>query len=504
MLSINNLTIKDCIFNNELINKLNMSLNEGDKIAIIGSEGTGKSTLLKLIAGKNLNYISYFGKIFTNGKVAYSEQNISYIWNKKNVYDFLFSEVKNRVDHLAIEARKQLQSFDLDYNKVIKRKINTFSGGEKVKLSLVKVLMEDPDFLLLDEPTNDLDFDTIQFIESFLKSTSIPLLFISHDQRLLENVANGIIHLQHIKKQTLAKTFFYRGSYSDYKNKYFRLYNSNLQIARKQRANYKTKLEKFRKIYSKVEHQQNQAVRNPSLARLLKKKMHSLKSQEKRFEKEKETWIDIPEKEEPMNIFFSHNEDLNPNKRLIEINIDEFKLPNNEVIKNLYLNLIGDDKVVIYGKNGIGKTTFIKNIIKILDKQKISYGYIPQNYMDILNPNSSVIDFLIENQKKYPEFRLKQILGQLGFKRFEMEELLMNISEGQKLKILLLLIVAKETEILILDEPTRNISPINQDEIYDLFLNYKGSILAITHDRVFIETVFDEIYEFTENGLILK
>ncbi|QWB99968.1 ATP-binding cassette domain-containing protein [Mycoplasmatota bacterium] len=504
MLAINNLTIKDCIFDNELIKDLSLSLQKNDKIAIIGSEGTGKSTLLKLLKGDTLNYISYIGEIFINGIVAYTEQNISYLWNEILVYDFLYDEVKDRIEQLDVICRKLLNEFDLEYNDIIHRKINSFSGGEKVKLALVKALIKEPDILLLDEPTNDLDFETIQFLEDFMIHTDIPILFISHDQRLLENVANGIVHLQHIKKQTLAKTYFYRGTYPEYKKKFLNQFDSDLQIARKQRADYKTKMEKFRKVYSKVEYQQNQTVRNPSLARLLKKKIHSLKSQEKRFEKEKDSWMEIPEKEESINIFFSESMKLNHSKRLIEFNVPKFVLPNNQIVKDLELHLNGGEKVVIYGKNGCGKTTFIKKVIEILKSKDINYGYIPQNYMDVLDSNISVVDYIMKNQNRHQEFRIKQILGQLGFKRKEMDETINQLSEGQKLKILLLVLISKDTEILVLDEPTRNISPINLDEVYDLFVQYQGSILAITHDRNFIEAVFDNIYEFSKDGLLLE
>ena len=504
MLSTNRLTIRDSIFDNVLVNDLSFSLNENDKIALIGSEGTGKSTLLKLLSGYELNYIETKGDIYRQVKPIYIEQNITYLWKDKSVYDFLFSGNKGRIDHLIQEANIQLNAFGFDYQDMIDRLIQTFSGGEKVKLSLVKALIQEPQVLLMDEPTNDLDFETIQMLESFMIQTSIPLIFISHDQRLLENVANGIIHIQHIHKQSLAKTFFYRGTYLDYKERYFRHYENTLQTAKKQREDYKTKINKFRKIYAKVEHQQNQAVRNPSLARLLKKKIHALKSQEKRFEKEKEAFIDIPEKEEPMSIFFDDQKRKNPNKQIIHIELLNFKLPNAKEIKHIELKLNGSDKFVIYGKNGIGKTSFIKAIIKELGEKQIKFAYIPQNYMDILSDKETSVEFLLKRQDKYLEYRIRQILGQLGFKRKDMDALCKDLSEGQKLKVLLLYMVSMQTEVLILDEPTRNISPINQDEIYQLFNDYHGAILAVTHDRAFIEEVFDDIYELREDSLILK
>ncbi len=502
MLTIKDLSIKDNIFDYELIHQLSFSLQANDKVAIIGSEGTGKSTLLKLLSGKKLNYIEYQGEMYSQSKIVYTEQNISYQWDDHTVYDYFFHDQDFRL--VGAETRKRLSQFGFEYNEIINRYIKTFSGGEKVKISLVNALIRKPDILLLDEPSNDLDFETITFLEDFLISTEIPLMFISHDQRLIENVANGIIHLQHIHKQMIAKTFVYRGTYLEYKDLYFRKFKSDLQIARKQRSDYEQKMKKFRQVYSKVEYQQNQAVRNPEMARLLKKKIHSLKSQEKRYLKEKEDWTEIPEREEPMNIFFDQTNRLNSNKRIFEFEVNDFVLPNKKTIRHIDLNITGDDLIVIYGRNGVGKTTFIKKVIETLEQKNISFGYIPQNYMDLLNHQLRVVEYLMDKQSKYPEYRVRQILGQLGFKRDEMDGYCKELSEGQKLKLLLFLLVAKDSEILILDEPTRNISPINQDEIYDLFLSYPGAILAVTHDRTFIETVFDQIYELTEEGLILK
>jgi ATPase subunit of ABC transporter with duplicated ATPase domains len=504
MLSVNQLTIKDSIFDDVLINNLSISLHDHDKIALIGSEGTGKSTLLKLLSGHKPHYIEYDGDIDQQGHVVYSQQNITYQWKNHRVYDYLFDKQKDLIDHLALDARIQLNIMGLDYNEISHRLVGSFSGGEKVKLALTKALIQKPDVLLLDEPTNDLDFESIQFLEDFLIQTPIPLIFISHDQRLLENVANGIIHIQHVHKQRKAKTFVYKGDYQSYKDQYFRKFESDLQIAQKQRANYQRKIQKFRQIYSKVEHQQNQAVRNPSLARLLKKKIHALKSQEKRFDKEKDQWLEIPEMEEPMHIFFDGEQRINANKRMLDLSLNHFSLPNGKDIKRIDLSLTGQDKAIIYGKNGVGKTSLMKTLVHDLKEKQISFAYLPQNYMDVLDEQTSAVSFLMDKQDKYPEYRIRQILGQLGFKRKEMDEACQNLSEGLKLKVLLLYMVSLESELLLLDEPTRNISPINQDEMYQLFSDYPGAILAITHDRAFIEAVFDSIYELNETGLIKK
>lgn len=499
MLSVNNLVVIDFVHERTLIENLTFSIGNNDKFAIIGSEGTGKSTLLKIIKGEYPSFVDVKGTINRPTSIAYLEQNISNENKYTTLEDYFTEFLKDNETEIIIELGKQ----GIDFNKSRKRDLSSFSGGEKVKIGLVRCLIQKPDLLLLDEPSNDLDFTTLQFLEDFMNDISVPILFVSHDQRLLENVANGIIHLQSTVKKTMAKNIVRRVSYEDYKKYFANKYESDLMIANKQRSDYQKKIEKFRQIFQKVEHRQNQAVRDPTQGRLLKKRMHVLKSQEKRYIKEKENFVDIPEKEEPMNVFFDQKPMSNKSKSLLKIDIEDFKLKNGLKLGPIRIDISYGDKVVIYGDNGIGKTTLMKYIYEILLKKNTDVGYISQDYQDTLDYSISATKFLLNNQKKYPEYRIKQILGTLGFTRSEMDKPMKEISEGTKLKVLLLLLTSKDCEIILLDEPTRNISPINQDEIYSLFAGFPGSIIAITHDREFIENTFDNVYELNKNGILI-
>ena len=504
MLSVKQLFIKDRISGLVLIDNLSFSLQIGDKIAIIGSEGSGKSTLLKYLYNDDLDYVDTSGQVIRPHHIAYIEQNINTKWHAHSVEEYLSGNLGFSFYDYLPSAISNLMKFGLLYDEIADRKIETFSGGERMKIGLAKALMGEPDCLLLDEPSNDLDFEMIRFLEVFLTTTKVPTIFISHDQRLLENVCNGVIHLQQVYKKTKAKTFFLRIGYNEYKEKFIRKFESDLMMARKQRADYKKKLEKFRQIYQSVEHQQNQVVRDPVAGRLLKKRMHVLKSQESRYEKEKENFTEIPEREEPMNIFFDKETKINPQKNMLDLSMGSFVLRNGRVIENINLHIRGKDRVVIYGRNGVGKTNLIRYIQEMLLSNAIKVGYISQDYLEVLDENMSVVKFMMEKQDKYEEHKIRQILGTLGFKTEEMDYKISEISEGMKLKTLLLLMVSGNHEILLLDEPTRNISPINQDEIYELFSGFSGAIVAVTHDRKFIEAVFEDIYELTEEGLFKR
>jgi len=208
MLCINNLTVKDAVFDNIIIDDLSFVVNDGDKIAIIGSEGTGKSTLLKLIAGRDLGYVDYHGEIIVNSSVYYLEQNIEYLWKDKTVEHYLYHD-SLFLNEMIAEAKILFNHMSLDYFEFLDRRIGSLSGGEKVKIGLIKALLKDPDVLLLDEPSNDLDFETITFLEEFLIGFEKCVIFISHDRYFINKVATKIVKLDD-------KAHVFSGNYEEY------------------------------------------------------------------------------------------------------------------------------------------------------------------------------------------------------------------------------------------------------------------------------------------------
>lgn len=509
MLEIRNLSVNKKTEDRELIKDLSFNLNPGDKFAVIGTEGNGKSTLLKIILGLDLNYVEYSGNINTNNaRIGYLPQSIKDKWESTNVIDYLLKD--NPKDELIIENYSKLSTLDrilqnVKFNKEDfddNKTIGEYSGGEVVKLGLVKILLKDPDVLLLDEPTNDLDLDTILFLEDFIKNDDRPILFISHDEALLQNVANGIIHLVQTHKKTKALSFFEKSTYDEYKESRNLMLDSQEMIAKKQRSDFKKKMEKYHQIYQKVEYLQNQTVRNPSAARLLAKKIKSLKSTEKRFLKEKENFTDIPEREEEIWLFFDENIYIPNNRVLIDYKLNNLEVNGKSLSKNIRLFLKGPSKICIIGKNGCGKTTLLKDIYdKLSNRDNIKVGYVGQNYDEQLNPDKSAVDLLVDSRNKKLAGPARKMMGALNFTTEEMLYKQNRLSGGQKAKLLLLKTVMDKANVLILDEPTRNLSPLSIPVIHNLLLNFKGAIICVSHDRNFIENVFDDIYVLNENGL---
>ena len=511
MLEIRNLNISKLSEKRQLIRNLSFVLNEGDKFAIIGLEGIGKSTLMKTILDSNdLNYVEITGDINRrNLHIGYLPQSIKENWLNHNVIDYL---LKNHPDddinpesyQLLSLLDKTLNSLNFDMSRFEdNKKIFQFSGGEVVKLGLVKLLIREPDILLLDEPTNDLDLETILFLEDFIINQRQPILFISHDEALLENTANGIIHLTQIKAKQEARSFFKKCSYFEYVKERNIVLNNQEMIARKQRNNFKKKMERFRQIYQKVEHLQNQAVRNPSQGRLLKKKMKSLKSTESRYLKEQDNFVEIPEREDEINFFFDQIDEIHNNKVILDYHSDFLTVKGNILAKNVDLYVKGPMKIAIIGKNGSGKTTLLKEFLDVLKlNDTLKVGYMSQNYDDQLQPEDPVINLVISEPNKDQITNARKMLGNLGFTSEEMEYKQKNLSGGQKAKLLLLKMVLEKDNVLILDEPTRNLSPLSIPIIHTMLSDFKGTIISVTHDRNFIDNVFEEVYVLQENGLV--
>jgi len=199
MLEINNLSIS--INDRYLIKNLNLTLNNGDKLAIIGEEGNGKSTLLKAILGI-CDYAEINGTVnIKRNKIGYLEQSINEKDLNKTSYEFLFANEEDYYKNTN-KLYKYLETISLS-QEILKQKINTLSGGEKVKIQVLKLLLNNHDILFLDEPTNDLDIETLEWLEEFINSTSKPIIYISHDETLLSNTANMILHLEQVKNKSL-------------------------------------------------------------------------------------------------------------------------------------------------------------------------------------------------------------------------------------------------------------------------------------------------------------
>jgi ATPase subunit of ABC transporter with duplicated ATPase domains len=493
-----------------LVRDFSFTLNPGDKAALIGEEGNGKSTLLKLIYDPELveGYCTFSGEINRHGAVlGYLEQEMLPNDLKLSIYEYFLkyttekSQNPSTVSDVFVKLGLDPGIF---YDP---QPVGTLSGGEKIKLQLARILLGEPDILLLDEPTNDLDIETVEWMENFIASTTLPVLYISHDETLLENTANVIIHLEQLRKKKLPRHTIEKTGYRNYVEARASRFEHQERVARKERAEYEARVERWRQIYSKVEHRQNTISRaDPGGGRLHKKKIKALKSAKRRFEREKEEFAEIPDTEDAITVSFEKGVVLPESKRVLELHIDRLCPGSGDRVlaRDVNLTVVGPEHIGIIGRNGTGKTTLLRAIAEeLLRRTDLKAGYMPQNYHDLLDTEMTPIGFLTRNGSGSKEelTEARTLLGCMRYTHEEMTGRIGSLSGGQKAKLLYLDMILGGCNVLILDEPTRNFTPLSNPVIRKTLVEFGGAIISSTHDRKFLNEVCDKVYRLTAEGL---
>ena len=490
-----------------LVEGLSFTLAPGDRAALIGEEGNGKSTVLKLLYDPVLvaGYAEWSGEISDRGlRKGYLAQELSPEELALSVLEFCqaqpaFSTAEPRA--LATAARQVGLDPALFYDW---RPMSTLSGGERVKLRLALLLLEKPDVLLLDEPSNDLDVATLEWLEGFLLSCPVPVLYISHDETLLARTANVIIHLERLRRRTAPRCTVARMGYEDYVNQRQAGFARQEQQARKEQAEYDAKMEKFRQIRNKVEHQQAAISRgDPHGGRLLKKKMHAVQSISRRFEREREEMTQLPEWEDAILTAFDGGRSALPaGKTVLRLDLPELTAGERVLSRDVRLWVTGPEKIGIIGANGAGKSTLLKRVAdELLSRADLRAAWMPQDYGDSLLGEKTPIEILAPSGHKDDITRARTLLGSMKYKAEEMEHPAAGLSGGQRAKLLFLAMVLNGSNVLLLDEPTRNFSPLSAPVIRRMLSDFPGCIISVSHDRLYLSQVCDRILELTENGL---
>ena len=495
----------------KIVENLSFSAGKNDKIAIIGEEGNGKSTIIKAIAGDAsiYDYATVTGK-WNNKKlvVGYLPQSLSSeVLNLTVIEYFAHSEI-NDFDYSFFEylgeIKKLIKQFGLNENLLDSdRKLSSFSGGEKLKIELIKLLIQDPDILLLDEPTNDLDIHALVWLEKFINNSIKPIIFVSHDEELLNNTANKILLLESLKKKTECKWTLKSINYSEFiKVRRAEILRQD-QIARFERDKFDAKMERWQRIYNRVDNELNTISRqDPHGGRLLAKKMKSVTAQKAKFEKERENLPEFSNVEEAIFLDFGNNA-LDKNRIICDLLHETLKVGENILSNDINLLVKAQDKVTIIGKNGCGKTTLLKKIIDEINlKKDVKLGIMPQNYEDEFKGFNTVESYIFETAfDKIERTRLKTFLGSLNLTPAETQGEISELSGGTKVKLILAKLMSKGVNVLVLDEPTRNLSPLSCPVLRVALNLFSGAIISVSHDRAFIKNCSDKVYELSINGL---
>ncbi|MBQ6802743.1 MAG: ABC-F family ATP-binding cassette domain-containing protein, partial [Oscillospiraceae bacterium] len=365
------------------------------------------------------------------------------------------------------------------------------------------VLAKRPDMLLLDEPSNDIDIETLEWLENFINSCGLPVLYISHDETLLENTANMIIHMEQLRRKTAARCTVAKMPYRRYVEERLLGFEKQEQMARSEKRDFDKKMERFRQIYQKVDHQQENITRqDPHGGALLKKKMHSVKAMGRRFEKEKENLTQMPESEDAIFIRFGEKAFVPAGKKVLSYEVPELFAGEKRLCGKIKLEVNGGEKICIIGRNGTGKTTLLKKIAEeLLQRKDIKTAYMPQNYEEGFDLSQNPVELLAEGGTKEERTKIRTYLGSIKFTADEMSHPAAELSGGQKAKLFFAKMALGDYNVLVLDEPTRNLSPLSNPAIREVLQNFGGVIISVSHDRKYIAEVCEKIYELSSSGL---
>ena len=506
-----------------------------EKIGIVGRNGAGKTTLLKLMAGEielDYNDDNTIGEIvkskdYTVGYLKQQlagEEEINSSFGVKDrivtAYDYLLSafnkliELEHKIDEVTKELSTKpdekkgilLNSLIDTYNyeggetyiKELKtgfkkfgfdeldlnRQINTFSGGQTTKISLLKMLLSKPDILILDEPTNHLDIDAIEWMEDYLISYKKNVVIVSHDRMFLDNICNVIYD---IEDKNVTR---YTGNYTDF--------------VEQKKINYELKLAEYNKNVKEIE----RLTRIADRFRYKATKAKMVQSKDKVIEKLANKTVKPQESD--MKTFHAK---IVPNKTggKVVLRCDNLEVGYDRPLANVNFTINRGDRLAIIGANGTGKSTFIKTIVGIIEKYAGSYEYgheIEYEYFDqrIAENNSTktVFDDFSDEFPTYSNVDVRNRLGRFLFGEEDVDKKVKDLSGGEKVRLTLSKIFEKKPNLLILDEPTNHLDILGKESLEEIIENFEGTVIFVSHDRYFVRKISNKILFFDKYAIETK
>ncbi|MDO4814062.1 MAG: ABC-F type ribosomal protection protein [Gemella sp.] len=504
----------------EVFSNVKLEVNEKDKIAIVGRNGAGKSTLLKVIAGMT-SYDSGERIVSKNATIGYLSQEFI-IKEDKTVYEEMlscFTEIiklekdleelagqlttenleadsgllnrydalQNRVlTHKDYHYKSKIKSvlFGLDFTEEdLSKSISNFSGGQKTRISMAKLLLSEPDILILDEPTNHLDMENVAWLENYLNAYSGAVVIVSHDRYFLDKIVNVVYNVE------FGRCKKYVGNYSKFLTQYEEDYEKHLKEYISQQKDIK-KLEEFV--------QKN--IARASTSGMAKSRQKILDKIER---------IDNPRKDDKTaNIEFTINEQSGRDV----LRISDFKVgyDKNQIGPTYNFDVYKGDRIAIVGRNGIGKSTLIKAVAKRAEAisgdvaygSKVSLGYYDQKQAEF----ESVKTVLQELWDEYPNMKeadVRSVLGRFLFPGEDVLKIVRDLSGGEKARLQLAKLMLEKNNLLILDEPTNHLDIASKQVLEAALENYEGTLVFVSHDRYFINKIANKVIFIDEDKFSL-
>ncbi|MBQ6573787.1 MAG: ABC-F family ATP-binding cassette domain-containing protein [Bacteroidales bacterium] len=460
-----------------LFNNINMNINEGDKIALIAPNGTGKTSLLRILAGVESSDGDGKVKFLKDIQIAFLAQDNVYD-PALTIWEVVSSEAKNCQKHEIEEILYSLKLFEVD------KLVSQLSGGEVKRVAIACMFVKKPQFLVMDEPTNHLDLESIEYLEDYFTRQKCTLLMVTHDRYFLDRVCNQIIEMAD------GTLYSYDGNYSYY-----------LQKREERMANMRKDIDRARNLLrTELDWMRRMPCARGTKAKYRIDAFYDLKDRASQR---------IEEKNFNINVKSSRL-----GKKIVNCSHVDFKWGDWTGLKDFTYNFAPGEKIGIVGKNGIGKSTFL-NIItgelaptagEVQIGETVSFGYYKQQGIEF-NPNDTVIEAVREiaevvtlgDGKSVP---VTTFLNYFLFPPNMHYNKIEKLSGGEKRRLYLLTVLMKNPNVLILDEPTNDLDILTLNVLEEYLKEFKGSVIIVSHDRFFLDKIADHLFVFEGDGIV--
>lgn len=519
MISIQNLSMH--FTGEDLFSNISFLVREKDRIGLVGKNGAGKTTLIRVICG--LEQPSHGDVIIPEDlTIGYLPQEMNVGSTKTVMEEALtafdeYHKIEHDIEELQVQLAERTDYESVAYHKLIdrlthlndrlvllggnslegeaerilvglgfehddmQRQLNTFSNGWQMRVELAKILLKKPHLLLLDEPTNHLDIESIQWLESFLKSYFGSLIMVSHDRAFLDNVTIRTIEIAG------GKLYDYKTSYSEY----VQLRQERVEM---QKSAYNNQQKEIKEIEAFVERFRYKAT-----------KAKQVQSRVKQLEKMEEIEIDEIERSA---IHFKFPPAPHSGKISLELRGVGKCYGDNRILKDIELIIPRGEKIAFVGRNGEGKSTLSKIIVGVLDHEgevklghEVKIGYYAQNQHDMLDMDKTVFETLDDVAVGDMRVKVKSLLGAFLFSGEAMDKKVKVLSGGEKARLSLAKMLLFPCNLLVLDEPTNHLDMLSKDILKNALIQYDGTLIIVSHDRDFLQGLTNRVFEFRKPSI---
>ncbi|WP_179021167.1 ABC-F family ATP-binding cassette domain-containing protein [Winogradskyella forsetii] len=520
MISVDNLAVE--FSGQTLFSEVSFTINENDKIALMGKNGAGKSTMMKIIAGVQ-NATRGHVRFPKDAVIAYLPQHLltednttvfdeaskafAHVFEMRAEMDALNKQLETRTDYESDAYMKIIErvsdlgekyyaleevNYDAEVEKALKglgfkqedftRQTNEFSGGWRMRIELAKILLQKPDLILLDEPTNHIDIESVIWLEDFLVNKANAVLVISHDRAFIDNITNRTIEV------TMGRIYDYKANYSHYLQLREDRRTHQIKAYQEQQkfiADNRAFIERFKGTYSKT---------------------NQVSSRERMLEK-----LEIIEIDEVDTSALRLRFPATQRSGDYPVTVKDVSKSYGEhvVFKDANMSIARGEKVCFVGRNGEGKSTMIKAILGEIDVQgtcvlghNVKVGYFAQNQAALLDEDLTVFQTVDEVAKGDVRTQIKNILGGFMFLGDDIDKKVGVLSGGEKTRLAMVKLLLEPVNLLILDEPTNHLDLKSKDVLKEALQNFDGTLILVSHDRDFLQGLAKKVFEFKEKRVI--